>query len=447
MALSTARLNAVRALVQSAPDALVMRLAAALSAAARGDPALAPVRRLAEAEADDRRARDIVLEPLQALADAGLAPPRRALLTASEFSALWRLMRDLEPEAFAEAVQAALALRRNDDPPPVFDALCRRAADALDDPSSQQAAPLASTASWSPAQRARMAKLARLTPILRQALPKLEVWARNLSSENVAVVRLLFKDAIAAHEDAGPLFMEALQVHLDEPHRIVRLISAVMDRPSDRYLASSELADIGERLLTDIEQRVQAIRRFDPGRGFEGGAGEAASVLVASNAIRDFEQWLALSDDGPWGSRIAAQKQGLALAAEARMREVEPAVAAALPLQQKHAPGRLAPRPAPRIEGYPDYDLVRRAEGLLAFLDATRTCAANAGFGALRAKVIEGLEKRLDPYVEDLVEQLRADDAGDHDRVRAYLDVAADVYGMIQGPQAAQIVRRRVAAA
>jgi hypothetical protein len=442
MGLSTAQMGAVQRLVQTAPDALLMRLNAALSAARGGDPAFAPVSDLARAETDDRRARDIVLEPLKPLADGNLALPRRALLTAGDLARLWRLMGVVAPDDAALAARTALTLRPGDPPAPLFDALCLEVAAALRAPEAEGIA-----AAWPEPERRRLAKLLTMTPVLRAALPKLAGWVRNPSGEHMASARLAFKDATAADEDAGPLFMEALLIHIEEPWQILRLISAVMDRPSDRYLAASELGGLGERLLDDIDRRVQGVRRFDPGRGFEGGAAEAASVLSASNTIREFEQWLALNKEGPWGSRIAAQKMALAQAVEARLREVEPAVAAALPLQPSRIPGGRGPRAAPRIDGYPDEGPVRRAEGLLAFLDETRSAAANAGFGSLRAKVIEALEGRMSPYVEDLVERLHGNDGADAAWVRAYLEVAADFCGMIEGPQAAQIVRRRTAAA
>jgi hypothetical protein len=278
-------------------------------------------------------------------------------------------------------------------------------------------------------------------------LPKLSSWVRNLSGEHMAAIRLAFKDVTDADEDSAPLFMEAVLVHLEEPSQILRVISAVMDRPTDRYLAASELADLCERLLADIDRRVQGVRKFDPSRGFEGGTAEAASLAAACAAVKEFEQWLTMNKEGPWGSRIAVQKQGLAQGAEARLREVEPAVGAALPLQAGRMIGGRAPRAGPRVDGYPDDSLVRRAEGLLAFLDETRSSADKAGFGALRAKVMEALEQRIDTYVQDLLERLHAGDGTDGEWVRAFLEVAADFSGMIKGPQAAQIVRRRAAAA
>ena len=55
--------------------------------------------------------------------------------------------------------------------------------------------------------------------------------------------------------------------------------------------------------------------------------------------------------------------------------------------------------------------------------------------------------RRLDQYVEDLLETLRSDEPGDIDRLQGYLDAAASLIGVLQGEKAAQIVRRRSAAA
>jgi len=442
MGLSTAQMGAVQRLIGTAPDVLLMRLNAALSAARITDPVFAPVSDLARIEAADRRARDVVMEPLKGLADPTLEPPQQMMLLKSDIARMWRLMKTLAPDMTAAAASAAAALRVGQEPSPDFDTLCLTVAAAMRDPD-----PLPDVALWPEAERLRLARLLELTPVLRGALARLPGWARSPTSENMAAVRLAFKDATDVSEEAGPMFMEALLAHLQEPHQILRLISAVMDRPTDRYLAASEMADIGERLLADIEKRVQAVRQFDPYRGFEGGAAEAASVMVASAAIRVFEEAVELSREAPWGARITASKQALAQSAETRLREAEPAVAAALPLQAQRALGSIAPRPGPRVEGYPDDGLVTKAEGLLAFLEETRNSAANAGFGSLRAKVIESLEIRLDHYVEDLVERLRNDECKDVEWVRAYLEVAADFCGMVRGPKAAMIVRRRAAAA
>ena len=87
------------------------------------------------------------------------------------------------------------------------------------------------------------------------------------------------------------------------------------------------------------------------------------------------------------------------------------------------------------------------ALGLLSFADAVRPCAPDGGFGAVRAKVLETLGKRLDQYVEDVLEQIRLGDVEDDERAREFLGVAANLLALARDDKSAAIVRRRAAAA
>lgn len=440
MALSPGKKGAVERLMQATPDALLSRLGAALLAARLSNSAFAPVSELARAEAEERRCRDTVLEPLKLLADRTMPPPKKPMLGPGDLARIWRVMKAVAPKDVAAASQAALALYNDHHAPPAFDLLCRRAAAALAGPDGAGLCP-----EWSKADREHVILLLRLTPALRAALPLLPDWTHNVSSLNIAIIRLSFKDALAISDDAAPLYMEALQIHLEDPFHILRIISAVEDKPSDRYLAASEMAGLCGRMLQDIERRVLEVRNFDANRGGEAGAALAASVSIASNAMKEFEQCLSLSKDGPWGSRIIAQKLGLATAAEALMKEAERAVAKALPVLSSRAGGPPV-RPLPRIDDFPDAALVRKAEGLLAFIEATYGTAPNAGFGAMRNKVIENLETRLSVYVEDLMDLLRAEHCSKVEEVRAHFEIAATYCGLLSGPQVARNIRRRIAA-
>ena len=294
--------------------------------------------------------------------------------------------------------------------------------------------------------RAELAAILELIPVLRAAAPRLEAWTRNLSGENAAAVRLAFRDASAFHETSGPLLLRLLSAHLREPWMILRLISAIMDRPSDRYLAASELAPFGEGLLAQVAQRIGAVRRFSADDGPRGGRAAAQDVALVCSIIAEFEQWIALSRESPWGLRLGESRRALAIAVEARLREVEAAVQAALPTQSARLTGRLF-RQAPKLNHELDLGAVRRAEGLLAFLDATRLSAPFGGFGALRSKVLAGLDERLSTYADDLLDDLHAARPGDQPNMRALLAVAADFTGYVKDGEAAIVLRRRLAAA
>ncbi|HEY5411775.1 MAG TPA: hypothetical protein VIJ94_13720, partial [Caulobacteraceae bacterium] len=125
---------------------------------------------------------------------------------------------------------------------------------------------------------------------------------------------------------------------------------------------------------------------------------------------------------------------------------VEPEVAAALPLQSS-AFRRQGLRGQPRLTADPDPRQVERARAFLTLLHEVRNSADRLGFGTLWAKATEQVQGRLDTYIEDLLEKLRAGEDDNLDRVRVYLDVAAEFMGLVSDDRAAQIVRRRVAAA
>ena len=102
---------------------------------------------------------------------------------------------------------------------------------------------------------------------------------------------------------------------------------------------------------------------------------------------------------------------------------------------------------APKLAADPEPLLVSKAEALLTLLEESRGAASAGGFGALRAKVMEALEQRLDQYAEDLINLLHGGESGEPERITAYLEITAQFLSLIKGPQAGQIVRRRLAAA
>jgi hypothetical protein len=111
---------------------------------------------------------------------------------------------------------------------------------------------------------------------------------------------------------------------------------------------------------------------------------------------------------------------------------------------------RIGPRTqrgVPRLTYDPDPASVEKAATLLTFMNEVRSSAAAGGFASARAKALEVLEHRLDAYVEEVLAEIRDDDGVDAARARAFLEIAADFCGLARDDKAAQIVRRRAAAA
>jgi hypothetical protein len=424
MALSEEKLAMVAQIFAVAPNDAVTRLETVLSQARGADPTLQPVFIAASKEAELRRAMSATFSPLLPLTRASGAKGH-CLITLRELRQAWLALAAGDPGLAECAVFAVRSWTTEEEPPHELDIACNRAAELV--------------------QSESVRRLLRLAPVLRALQPRLAVCTRTAAGEAAAIIRLAFKDALAIDEDAGLLFWESVMAMLEEPWQVLRMISIAIDRPSDRFLADSELAPIGERLLADIEKRLTDLRRFDADGGPPAGSAAAASIQVIVSEIGEFEQWLNLARDGVWGSRIATFKAAAATLMETRYRETEPAVSAAIPT---HVRGMAkTTRPAPKMTEEPQPRLIEKAGAYLTLLEESRGAAATGGFASARAKMIETLERRIFQYCEDLLDMLNHETAENPHRVRAYLEIGAGFYERIKGFEAAQIIRRRIASA
>ena len=442
--MSESKLEMVRALIGQAPDSAIRSLLLALSADEGHDEGLTRVHAMIEAEASDRRARNMAFSPIAPLCVepgpfTGLCFPPRTL------SLIWKALKTEAPEEIRAAKALAADWRAEESSPELFDRLCARAAARLELGGGAFAS--AAEAADTGAGREALAACLDIAPVTRRALDQMPEWLGRMTSEKAAKLRLAYRDAVAVADDAGPRFFEMLAAHLTEPWLILRVISGVMDRPNETYLAGSELAGFGERVLADIDRRLAEVVAFKSTSGRQTAHAVAAAVHTITIQIAEIEQSINLTPEGPWGRRLAVQKHALATSIEGHLKAANDAVHIALPVQTK----RMGPRAAkgiPRLTHDPDPVLVEKAATLLTFMSEVRASAPAGGFASARAKTLESLEHRLDTYVEDVLEEIRTPDgAVDPERARAYLEIAAEFCGLARDEKSAQIVRRRAAAA
>jgi hypothetical protein len=351
---------------------------------------------------------------------------------------LWRGLKVIEPALVSDAIARANTWDRESLPPAPFDALCAAAARAI-----RERHPAFEALADGPDAHDLLACL-DLVPLVRAAAMRLEAWLSNMTVERQAAARLAYKDAGTVAPDSGPRFFEMLSAQLAQPHLILRVISAVMDKPGERYLASSELAFFGDRALASIQAQIDRVSAFDPvtAEGRAAGAAAGRGVAKVLSAIEDFEQAVTLSKDARWGKYIAQQKQRLAKFAEQRLNGMDKLVLAALPIDTKFS----KVRGSPKLGADPDPVAIERAGAALAFSDEVRLAAGRGGFGAARTKALEAINERLDHYIADLLTSLRDEETEDRERRRAFLEAAAGLLGLSRDAKAEQIVRRRIAA-
>lgn len=438
-AIAAHKLQLIRTLVETAPDKALRSLELAL-AGTSAQSAFAPVRELVDEETANRFVRNNVLAtivPLCAVREDGATafPP-------PVLSRVWRALRAIAPREAQEAAAKCNPWDLEQGAPPVFDELCKIAATALRDP---EAAAFDSVRSLCDPEE--LAMCLQLSPIVRACLPKLSEWVSRMSDERAAAARLAYGDACRIREDAGPLLLDILSAHLPDGWRILRVISAVMDRPSDRYLASSEVKSLGERFLADIEASIAFIETFDFGGGEAVGRAAAQHAQKVQLQIVEFQQSVDLSKDGPWGRRVARFKQTMAKACEQRMDQIDRELEKAIPTRPISMLAKKGSRGVAKLVDAPDEAMLERARGGLAFIAELRACADKAGYGSSRLRILEKLNGRLDPYIEDVLHVARTGDGGDPGLARQYLDVAAGFIAYTRDDKTAEIVRRRAAAA
>lgn len=435
------KLAVVRNLVEAAPDRVVGDLRAAL-AGAGGDSGLVDVRMLVETEARDRQLRNAVFHPLAPLC-VGDGRTDRLTFPARALALVWKGLRDQATHEVARAAALYEEYQAEESSPEPFDVLARRAARGLREGNHPRFVAAAELADQARPDGARFfAECLEMTPKVRTAVGRLPDWIQRVTDEDAAIARIAYKDAVAIAEDAGPRFFEMLAAHLRHPWMVLRLISAVMDKPPESYLSGSELAPFGQRVLESIDAHLSVVEAFDAQGGAEAVKAAGAAVEAVTAQIAEIEANVELSRDGLWGARVANQKKSLARVVEARLREADKAVRAALPTTQVRV-GRVT-KDTPRLDGPPSEPAVQKARTLTAFAQEIRGAANYGGFAAARAKTMESIEEFLDTYADEALDYLRLGDAQDPEGARALIRATADLIAVVRDRQAAELVRRRV---
>jgi hypothetical protein len=281
--------------------------------------------------------------------------------------------------------------------------------------------------------------------LVRSVAHKLPEWTAQAGGDANIGARLAYKDAVAVSDDAGPRFFQMLAAQLQSPWMILRLISAAMEKPTERYLAETELGMFGECMLRDIEDALTAVAGFDIDGGAPAAIAAARLVDQVTMQANDLETYVTLSRDHGWGAALAKHRKSLASIVEGRFREAEKQFDLALPCGGSKI--KRLRRSNPKLDSPPDQAAVARCEALLVFAAEVRFSSNYGGFASARSKLLENLGDQLDQYVDELLETHRAGEIPDEGAARAFLAIAADFNRLVRDDKAADLVRRRAAVA
>jgi len=440
-AISDSRLHLVRGLIRTLPQASLRSLELALGLTR--DAPLVEVRELITAELEFRHVKEAVFAPFLPLFQR-----REDNINGVEFESwildnIWSTLEVREPDIYQQARYALRGWRAEEDPVPVpfFRLVTAGAAICRESPQDvMRAKPRKDDA----AEIAEFANYLDLHRILRTALKRLPDFMGRIDAEKAAALRLMFKDACDFNDESGYRFLEVLFANLEDGAQIIKFVATVSDRPNDRFLAGSELADFGERILDIIDERVADLKALMGGKGAGnlGTAGARISQCLAQ--MQSFEHYIELSRDGPWGKRIADGHKVIAELVEAHLKSAERTVSDALPMKTERVYGRMK-RDVPRIEQPAKPEVIERARHVLQFVRDIRSTAASGGYASLHAKTLQGLEGVLDAYFEELLGLANGEDPIDTEAAMAAFETVTDLMETLCGEEKAQVARRRIA--
>ena len=439
---SEKRLNMIRGLAKALPQTSLRSLELALGLTK--DQALIEVREIISVELEFRHVKEAVFAPFLPLFQPRADGLRGVIFAPWLIDRTWAALERFEPELYKQSRYALRGLRSEDPTPVVFFRLVTAGA-LLIRQSPEEILP------QKPSQDDRdtlveFANYLDLHRISRYALSKLPTFMGRIDAEKAAAMRLMFGDACAIDAEGGYRLLELLFANLEDGSQIVKFVATVSDRPNDRFLAQSELADFGTRILDHIEDNLRDLKVFMGNRHRQCADLGLASDRVGQSLtqLQSFEHFIELAREGPWGKRVGEAHKMIAELVEAQLRGAERVIDDSLPMKSERVYGRVK-KETPSLDKPPSEEVVTRARQTLRFIKQVRNVATSGGFAALHARTVQSIEAMLDSYFEELLSIANGDEPFDSATLMAFFEMMTDMMEALLGEEKAHTARRRVA--
>ena len=439
---SEKRLDMIRGLAKALPQSSLRSLELALGLTK--DEALIQVRELISVELEFRHVKEAVFAPFLPMFQPRADGLRGVTFAPWVIDRIWTALERFEPELYKQSRYALRGLRTEDPTPVVFFRLVT-AAGQLIRQCPEEILP-AKASQEDGVVLAEFANYLDLHRISRHALAKLPSLMGRIDAEKAAAMRLMFGDACAIDVEGGYRLLELLFANLEDGSQIVKFVATVSDRPNDRFLAQSELADFGTRILDHIEDNLKDLKLFMGNRHRQCADLGLASERVGQSLsqLQSFEHFIELAREGPWGKRVGEAHKLIAELVEAQLRGAERVIDDALPMKSERVYGRVK-KETPRLDKPPSDEVVLRARQTLKFIKQVRNTATAGGFAALHSRTVQSIEGMLDSYFEELLSMANGEEPFDADTLMQFFEMVTDMMEALLGEEKAHTARRRVA--
>ncbi|CAN7401768.1 hypothetical protein [Brevundimonas sp. LjRoot202] len=438
--LSAAHRIALAALIEQAPDDMLVKLSS-VTTALPGARALELGDMLAE-EVRDRTRRRLVMAPLLPMFRPRADGVEAMTFPAAVLPRLWKAASAREPALLprldrdeADAMAVAVA-----------DRVCLAGAAAVRDRPD-----LIWPVDLEPERRERglvdLAACLDLAHLARRGLPSLEVWLKRPDGDQIAVLRLLLKDCAGIHLDGAQRVLEMLFSHLDDAVLILRIITqSSCSSAEEGFLSASELSGFIERLIAGVDTRVARIAAFRPGSDLAAVDPVIEDLTWCANVLGELDVTLTLNPLSVWGKSVRDARVNLSGQLSAFLRAADRAVDKALPLERVQISGRMT-RKSPQLTAPVQGETVQAARNLLKLVGAVRGPASTFGAESDRKLLVDSLIGRLTDYADQALLLVNDGEAPDELNALRLVELAARCLDLIDARPVARTVRRRAAVA
>ncbi|MFN4288977.1 MAG: hypothetical protein ACK4E3_10835 [Brevundimonas sp.] len=433
--LKAAKRAALAQLFTTLPERLLRDLVRALS---NPQPPMDEVRALMSEEILEREARAAVLSPVLPMFAPRADGVGSVHFPPSVLRRLWAGLKSRQPEAVRAVVSAC-----NDPIEPVSVDMLDRLA--------QSAAALARDAGteiWpgvSVEDQKNLCAYLDMVPLARGAMSHVSNWVSGRGDGSGAELMLCLKDAAGIHEDGAPRLLDIMMAHMSDAADILKLVARIRGGNNEQFLAASEFAGFGERLIEAVEARVARLSERRVGTAPEPArvAGELADYQWCERVIGAFDIMLPLAPEGAWGKRISDARRQMVERVEALMKAASRASERALPLERVTIAGNMK-RMQPKLDAPLGGDVMDEARALMQMFAGLRSVAAGLGCESMRAALSAEMTKRLSAYCSEAFEALQGGELSDPAHGRGLIEAGASFLALAGDEETARAVQRRL---
>lgn len=288
---------------------------------------------------------------------------------------------------------------------------------------------------------ARMMEMASEVRGLQRQLPRpMPV----LGDEDIARIRTVFERVATTHPDSASYIPFFVLGRLAKPWEAMRLAGALTRKADDTLISRTDLGQIGETLLSDLDgcvERLTAIRAPELDAGYA-----LAQVVTFSNLSTGIVRELGIKRDGLWGRHLMQVRGGMADQMERLIARASKEIAATLPTVRRGGFG-LGGRRVPDLTRSLDPQRAAKAVELAKLIAGSRPHAVAGAFAGLLIQVDEQVTTLLRRYTQGLADAVHELGQDGYPSAAKFVEQAVALTAAIDGPQEAATLKRRVAAA